>query len=459
MINEMLRRGMFFRGVDGLQVELIEAQQEGKDVNGLKEEADRILQMGDGVEKMMAANTFYDKISALPIREDFDYVEPSDIEGIRKARPANRDSYGVPPEDDGLYDKIYGAWLGRCAGCLLGKPVERWTRSKIDGLAKDTSNYPITDYFSSDVPNDIKEKYDMKDTWGPVKIYGSNVVGWINTVDAMPPDDDTNYTILGLKVLEEVGKSFTSIDVAAEWINSLPALHLMTAERVGYRNIISGILPPESGWRRNPYREWIGAQIRADIFGYVAPGNPEEAAELAWRDAVLAQHKNGIYGEMFVAAMLALAHVTKDIGRIVDAGLDQIPENSRLAEGVRKVILWKKDGLSWEQAIDALHEIYDETQIHDWCLTTSNAMVVALALLFGEGDFEKSIAISVHAGFDTDCNGATVGSIVGMTLGAKALPKKWTAPLNDTVTSGVAGFASSRISDLASRTVEVIRRG
>ena len=458
MIRQMLNMGMFFRGVDGLMVELIQAQQEGKDITGLKEEIDAIMQMEDGVEKMAAADAFYDKVAAMPVREDFAYSEPSDLEGIKKERPKAQKLTGKAPEGDELYDKVYGAWLGRCAGCLLGKPVERWTREKIDGLAKDTGNYPISNYFSSDVSDEIKQKYGMMDTWGPIKIYGSNLTGWINTVEFMPTDDDTNYTIMGLKVLEQAGKGFTSDDIASEWINSLPALHLMTAERVGYRNIISGILPPESGWRRNPYREWIGAQIRADFYGYVAPGNPEEAAEYAWRDAVLAQYKNGIYGEMFVAAMLAAAAITDDMDAIIQAGLGEIPEKSRLAEGVRTVLGWKKDGLSWNEAIDKMHEIYNEENMHDWCLTTSNAMIVALALTFGENDFEKTIAISVHAAFDTDCNGATVGSIVGMMLGAKALPEKWIAPLNDTVLSSVAEFERSKISDLARRTVDVINK-
>ena len=459
MINEMLEMRMFFRNVDGLEVELVQAQQEGKDLGGLREEAAKIVQMEDGVEKMKAADAFYDAVANLPIRSDFAYVEPSDIAGIQGARPATSPIGGKVPTGDELYDKVYGAWLGRCAGCLLGKPVERWTREKIDGLAKDTGNYPISRYFSSDVSNELREKYGIADTWGSLKVYGSNTVGWINTVDAMPTDDDINYTIMGLKVLEKAGKSFTSNDVASEWIDSLPAAHLMTAERVGYRNIISGILPPESGWRRNPYREWIGAQIRADIFGYVAPGNPEEAAAMAWRDAVLAQDKNGIYGEMFVAAMVAAAAVTDDIDAIIASGLGQIPEHSRLAEGVRKVIGWKAQGLSWEEAIDEVHAIYDEVNMHDWCLTTSNAMIVALALLFGDGDFEKTIAISVHAAFDTDCNGATVGSIIGMIVGAKALPAKWITPLNDTTLSSVAGFARSKISTLAERTVEVIKKG
>jgi ADP-ribosylglycohydrolase len=130
-----------------------------------------------------------------------------------------------------------------------------------------------------------------------------------------------------------------------------------------------------------------------------------------------------------------------------------------MAEKVNDVLKWKEEGIGWEQAIDRLHEGYDETNFQDWCHVIPNAMIVCFALLCGEKDFEKSISIAVHAGFDTDCNGATVGSIAGMLVGAKALPKKWTDPLNDNVQSTVAGFAESKISELARRTTALVKKG
>jgi ADP-ribosylglycohydrolase len=457
MLRQMISIGFFMRASDGLVYEIQQAEQEGKDIQGFKQEMENIMKMDEaGVEKMKAAEDFYDKISALPTRKDYTYEEPSDLEGIRKARPAGKVLTKPLPGPEALFDKIHGAWLGRCAGCLLGKPVEMWQRERIANFAKATRNYPLSFYMSSDVSKEIREKFQVSDKG--FMAYGTDVVGWINNVKGMPVDDDTNYTILGLKLLEQVGFSFTSDDLAETWINNLPGMHVMTAERVAYRNIISGILPPESGWRRNAYREWIGAQIRADIYGYVAPGNPELAAELAWRDATLSHFRNGIYGEMFVAAMLAAAAVTDDIQKVIQQGLDQVPAKSRLAEKIKEVLKWKEEGLTWEQALDRLHAAYNETNFQDWCHVIPNAMIVCLALLFGEKDFEKSIAIAVHAGFDTDCNGATVGSIAGMLLGAQALPKKWTDPLIDTVQSTVAGFAESKISDLARRTTKLIKQ-
>jgi ADP-ribosylglycohydrolase len=455
MLKQMIGMGYFFRAIDGLVYELQQASQEGKDVQGWQKEMERILKMDDSdIQKMKEAEIFYDEISACPTRKDYPYDEPSDLDEIKKARPEVKKKFEQTIQNmDVLHNKIYGAWLGRCAGCLLGKPVEMWKRERITNFTKDTGNYPLQYYMSSNVSEDIKNKYQVSD-FG-FYAYGTNVVGWINNVKGMPVDDDTNYTILGLKLLEQYGFDFTNIDVAEAWINNLPAMHVMTAERIAYRNIISGILPPDSGWRRNPYREWIGAQIRADIYGYVAAGKPELAADMAWRDASISHFKNGIYGEMFVAAMLAAAAVTDNIEEIIEEGLNQIPQRSRLTEGIQEVIKWKKEPINWEQALDRIHARYDETNFQDWCHTVSNAMIVCLAMLYGEKDFEKSIAIAVHAGFDTDCNGATVGSIVGMILGAKLLPKKWIDPLEDRVSSTVAGFSESKISDLAKRTVDL----
>ena len=209
----------------------------------------------------------------------------------------------------------------------------------------------------------------------------------------------------------------------------------------------------QSAYFRTPYREWSGAQIRADFYGYIAPGYPELAAEMAWRDARISHTKNGIYGAMWVAAMLSAAAITDDIEEIIRIGLSEIPQNSRLNEKINEAMAWKEEGISWEEAIDRVHSQYDETIGHNWCHTIPNAMIITLALLYSERDFEKSIGIATLAAFDTDCNAATVGSIMGMIIGAKGLPAKWIDPLKDTIVSGVQGFHTVPISELARRTV------
>jgi len=401
------------------------------------------------IEKDRLAGEVYDEIQNQPVKDDYAYSEPSGLDEIKAARPDSasliNNKYIHGKAD---YDKVYGAWLGRCAGCLLGKPIEGWGRGKITGLLKDTGNYPFNFYISSDIPSGIKEKYGITD----------RNIGWINQVKYMPEDDDTNYTLIGLKIFQRYGASFTPDDVAECWLNNLPVLHLCTAERVAYRNLINCVYPPKSANFRNPFREWIGAQIRADFFGYVTPGNPELGAEFAWRDASISHVKNGIYGEMLVAAMLSAAAVTGNIEEIIEAGLSQIPLKSRLAEKIRMVLAWKKEGITWKEALDRIHGIYDEKNGHHWCHTISNAMIVCTALLFGDADFEKSISIAVLGALDTDCNGATTGSILGMMLGAKALPEKWIATLNDQLKSGVDGFGLVKISEVAAETVEIMKK-
>jgi ADP-ribosylglycohydrolase len=103
----------------------------------------------------------------------------------------------------------------------------------------------------------------------------------------------------------------------------------------------------------------------------------------------------------------------------------------------------------YDVAVQNIHRRWDENQAHDWCHTISNAQIVAVALLYGQGDFEKAVTRAVYPCFDTDCNGATVGSVMGMMLGAESLPSKWTSVLNDTVHTGLSGYHVSRISNLA----------
>jgi ADP-ribosylglycohydrolase len=433
-------------------IEYAQSADEGRDVKGFRDEAQMIFDMYNlGEAREEDAKKLIDGLRHAPLSSSYPYGEPSTLEDIRAARPQS--GHEVKKIDRAAYyDKVYGAWLGRCAGCLLGQPVEGWRSGRINGMLKDTGNYPVRGYFSSDVGEETRKKYSIVDEG---HVYGSNKINWINNTSYMPEDDDTNYTILYLKTMEEYGHDFTSDNVAQSWLMNVPFMHVCTAERVAYRNFTNMILPPLSGSWYNAYREWIGAQIRADFFGYVSPGDPAQAAGYAWRDGRVSHVKNGIYGEMLFAAMIGRAAVSSDMDDIIRKGLDEIPEKSRLTEGVKRVIGWRKQGIGWEDALAKIHGLYDERFPHDWCHTISNAMICAVSLLWGENDLEKTIGIAVCAGFDTDCNAATTGSIIGMIQGASDLPKKWTDPLHNKVKSGIDGFGLVEISGLAERTVKL----
>ena len=215
----------------------------------------------------------------------------------------------------------------------------------------------------------------------------------------MERDDDMDYPILGLIALEERGDKFSPRAMANVWMKHMPVNLLYTAERAAYRNFVAGYWPPESATYRNPHREWIGAQIRADMFGYAAPGWPEKAAELAFRDASISHVKNGIYGEMFVAAMLAAAYVTDDIIEIINVGLSEIPANCRLAEAVHDTLGWCQELNDWEAVWDKIKERYGHySGVH----TINNAALVVLGLYFGNTDYENGIVISVRGDWVID---------------------------------------------------------
>ena len=258
-------------------------------------------------------------------------------------------------------------------------------------------------------------------------------------------------------LIEQYGRDFTPANVAALWVDKQSRNAYCTAERVAYLNFMKGYQPPESALYQNPYREWIGAQIRGDYFGYINPGDPETAADMGFRDASISHVKNGIYGEMFASAMIAAAAVEKDVEKVILHGLSQIPKTSRLYEQVMHIMDMYRNGASLEEVRSYIHIEWNEYNAHDWCHTISNAEICAMALLYGEGDFEKTICCAVQTGFDTDCNGATVGSVMGIMHGAKSIPEKWTAPLHGKLDTTIFGVSRIDLYEAAQRTLSHLK--
>ena len=432
-----------------LRIEMRQLREEGRDVRSIASEAERLLRsQRSGNEPWEEwAQALLDRAAELPQAKGYPWREPSDLAEIRRERPEGPRALPLRMSRTALLDRLHGAWLGRCAGCLLGKPYEGWRSPRLWGFLKETGDYPLSGYFRMPASPQIRKRYELD---------AENLRSLsIRRVKFGPEDDDTNYTVIALALMRQKGPKFAPADVAELWLKSLPLLHTYTAERAAYRNFANGIGPPESARVRNPYREWIGAQIRADFFGYVTAGRPELAAEFAWRDASISHVKNGIYGEMWVAAMLAAAAATDDIREVIRIGLSEIPARSRLAAAIHDAVHWRDERIPFEEAIARIHKRWDEQSPHDWCHTISNAQIVALGLLWGEGDFGKAICRAVQACFDTDCNGATVGSLMGMMLGARRLPRRWIAPLHGKLRTGVAGYPMARIADLAAQTLQV----
>lgn len=427
-----------------LMTEYMQSTDEGLDIEVYKDVFATVSRLPKDEMRKKLGDVLFEVVTSAKQKEGYPYLEPSDLEAIKDLRKPYAYKTGAAGD---LENKIHGAWLGRICGCMLGKTVECIRTDELIPFLKETGNYPMHRYIlRSDLTEETFDKYkfDFRNRC------------YADAIDGMPVDDDTNYMVLYQEIIKKYGKDFTPFDVSRAWLDYQPKDAYCTAERVAFCNFVKGYVPPDSAVYKNPCREWIGAQIRADYFGYINPGNPELAAEMAWRDASISHTKNGIYGEMFVAAMLAVASQTNDIKEIILGGLAEIPHTSRLHQEIMSVVNDFENGVSQKDCFNTIHQKYDEYDYHGWCHTISNAMVVVASLLYGGGDYAKSICMSVETGFDTDCNGATVGSVLGMANGLETIPEYWAKPINDKLHTSIFGVGTVKISDRVKLTMEHI---
>ncbi|MGW1118960.1 ADP-ribosylglycohydrolase family protein [Streptomyces tanashiensis] len=354
------------------------------------------------------------------------------------------------PNGTALRDRLHAAWLGRAVGCLLGKPVEKLPLPALRALARAAGNWPLTTWFTArGVPPELLAAHPWNRR--------SAATSLAENIDGMPEDDDLNYPLLNLLLLQRYGRDFTTVDVARLWLDELPAGRTFTAERVAYRNLLDGVEPPLTALRRNPFREWIGAQIRADVHGWTHPGDPVAAAAQAYRDAVLTHTANGVYGAMFVAGTLAAAATgAADVHQALAAGLGVIPPRSRLAAAVRLGITAAGSTPDFDAVVDRLHA---ELGGYHWVHAVPNAALLAAALTHADGDFSRSVCAAVSGGWDTDSNGATAGSVAGLLAGhPDRLPERWTSPLKNRLSTSVASFDGIGFDTLAELThTEAVR--
>ena len=343
--------------------------------------------------------------------------------------------------------RLRGAWEGRISGCLLGKPLEVYSfkkgRAGLLSYLRQADALPLRDY----VPFHAGT-LDARD----IKLCCR---GHIRRAE---PDDDINYTVLALMLLENHGAALTTEDVARAWIRLLPAGATWTAERAAYKTLLCNMTDEfvngaEPGFdlaqcSDNDWNEWIGGQIRADLYGWVCPGRPELAADLATRDASLSHRNAGVHGAAFVAALGAAIPVSADVDEAVRIALRHIPENSGAAHAV-------KLGLSLADAENAIEQLHAEFAGMSPVHTLNNLAVVVWALSSAHEDFSAAIGNAVTAGWDTDCNGATVGGLFGLT--GLPIPAHWTTPWAGRVGVNLAGERELSLDELVARTVDVSR--
>jgi ADP-ribosylglycohydrolase len=405
----------------------------------------------------------YDEVLAVPGDEELAAAEPNELAAIRALRPAGPRDLNWRPSADDLRDRLHGAWTGRATGCALGKPVEGMGMGVRDGKLCGRS--------------DIKKYLQNRGEWPLVDFFSTRDVGdgmrvWCEAstrekIAYMEPDDDIHYSLTGLGVIEQHGPEFTWNQVADFWLSRIPINAICTAESQAILSYMTrtqraswtaapktAATPAFTRRNRNPYREWIGAQIRSDGWAWCAAGKPELAAEFAFRDACWTHERNGIYGEMLFAAIQAAAFVEHDPRKLVEIGLSEIPRDCRLARIVRRTLDICSATSDWEVAMEQIETICNTHSqgIMSAVHTINNAAICVLALIHGKMDTFDAINLSVMAALDTDCNGATVGSIVGAAAGKKRFSPRLATRLNDTIKPNLIGFQEVTMADLAQRT-------
>lgn len=348
--------------------------------------------------------------------------------------------------DDPIFtQRIRSAWQGRISGCQMGKAVEllsmRDGHDALTGYLEQAESLPIRDYIPLVPDTPVARHF-------PGTCRGN--------FDRSEPDDDINYSVLALLMLERHGLDISTENVARGWLNYLPGGIVFTAERDALVTLLAKSTygfpsGAPAGFdlvecSDNPHNDWIGAQIRADLYGWVVPGQPELAADLARRDAELSHRAEGVYGAQAVAAMGAVLAGGSDIGAAIETAMQLLPADSDCADAMRM-------GADLAAAGDdaaALHDRYvDLSPVH----TVNNLALVTWGLMRGADDFSAAIGDTVAAGWDTDCNAATVGALWGLT--GRPIPDHWTAPWNGRVAVSLAGIGELSLDDLVARTVTV----
>lgn len=375
-------------------------------------------------------------LKSLPIDKELAASEPNSLKAIRALRPSGPRRIWKQLDTEAYKGRLEGALLARLAGNAIGAPVEGWTIEKMQRLAKENdSPFPPKDYWTR-----------VPDRLFPIQGHCKKEAFERDKMNGVPDDDDTAYTYLGLLIAEEHGLDFSTADVGKAWLKYLP--HAWTAEGVVLEHLKKGVPAEKAGDKNNPFCEWIGADIRSDPWGYMAPGDPEYAADMAYRDAYISHRRQGIYGEMYFSAAIAAAFAVDDPIEALKIGLTEIPKNCALAKAARWALKVAPEIKNYRLARDAMDEKFKGMSGGH---TINNACLTIWGITIGGTDVTKVLGETVAMGVDNDCTAATAGSIVGAVVGKKGIPEHWYKNFNNTAHSYLIGKPKFTISGLVTR--------
>jgi ADP-ribosylglycohydrolase len=408
-------------------------------------------------QRIEAAADSYDALYTIalelrspPLRAQWPYREPVAWDDIVAESECLEPGRVWPEPDLELATAtVRAAFLGSVCGCMLGKPIEvDPTLEELKRAGEAAGEWPIRDYISTAFCERLGRRHE------------SAHLTLRENIRCVAADDDIHYTIIGMLLLEERGLNFGESDIYETWLRNIPPLwtwgperstllatglnrhHALTAKRVEECHDVLLL---------NPGDESCGALIRADAYGYACPGNPDLAAWLAWKDASFTHIKTGVYGAMFVAALIALCQTADYRGGdrlgLIEEALKRIPSNTRFSKVVRDAMQKVAAAGDWPSAYAAIHGKYRE---YTHCRVYQEIGTLINTLKFAKS-IDHGFCIQVSQGNDTDSFGATCGSILGALFGPGHLDERWLRPFQNRIHHALADFHEYDLDALATR--------
>ncbi len=302
--------------------------------------------------------------------------------------------------------KVRGCWLGKNIGGTLGAPFES-KRGVFD----------IT-YYTHDISKGVL------------------------------PNDDLDLQLVWLNAAERYGTQVDAKILASYWQTFI--VPHWSEYGAAKSNMRMGLMPPLSGWHHNPFRDSCGSFIRTEIWACLMPGNPQLAVKYAYEDAITDHSGEGVYGTAFCAAIQSAAFAENDIFKLIDIGLSYIPADCGVAKGVRTVLACYRRGDDWKACRKAVLNAVpgsfgsfigyedrppeeDVPNGEDGYDAPSNIAIAILGLVYGEGNFDRTVCLAAGCGEDADCTTGTAGALYGIMYGDGFFDRKWTDPIGDEI--------------------------
>ena len=315
-------------------------------------------------------------------------------------------------DGDSFSNKILAGWYSRLCGGALGTEIEGFTTKQLENKFGKISGYLRK-------PNTY--------------------------------NDDITYEIAFLESCIKAKGKPDSEKIAEQWVALVPSG--WSAEKIALDNIAHGIFPPESGFDNNPYREWIGAQMRGAVCGQVSPGNPYLAAELAWMDGCVSHHGNGILGEVFNSILVSFCFVEKDLKKVLEKTIALIPSETEYGMVVRNA-LKECEKSNFKEVWKICEKKYEE---YNWIHTYPNAAAEVVSLYFCNGDFQTLMENIAYCGQDADCNAAQIAVAIASMNGMKGIDDKWIQPFGSKIQTYIRGMKEIEIQELVLKTIDIAK--